>query len=282
MKSDRLLKIGSEILKKNNIKSHMIDTEILLSYLTGKSRESLITKPDFNIDNSKINIFKDLISRRAVKKEPIAYLLNKKEFWSMDFFVGNDVLIPRPETELLVEKLINYFKNLRPYILDVGTGSGCIIISLLKELTGSKGVAIDISKKAIKLAEKNSKINNFQDRIKFLNTSIENFYSSRFDLIVSNPPYIARHQLKNLDEGIKYFEPKLALDGGNDGLDVVRKVIYKSKKILKINGMLALEIGSGQYKHVSQILKLNNFREKFLIKDFQDNIRCIFSMLKHY
>ncbi len=282
MKSDRLLKIGSEILKKNNIKSHMIDTEILLSYLTGKSRESLITKPDFNINNSKINIFKDLISRRAVKKEPIAYLLNKKEFWSMDFFVGNDVLIPRPETELLVEKLINYFKNLRPYILDVGTGSGCIIISLLKELTGSKGVAIDISKKAIKLAEKNSKINNFQDRIKFLNTSIENFYSSRFDLIVSNPPYIARHQLKNLDEGIKYFEPKLALDGGNDGLDVVRKVIYKSKKILKINGMLALEIGSGQYKHVSQILKLNNFREKFLIKDFQDNIRCIFSMLKHY
>ncbi len=282
MKSDRLLKIGSEILKKNNVKSHMIDTEILLSYLTGKSRESLITKPDFNIDNSKINIFKDLISRRAVKKEPIAYLLNKKEFWSMDFFVGNDVLIPRPETELLVEKLINYFKNLRPYILDVGTGSGCIIISLLKELTGSKGVAIDISKKAIKLAEKNSKINNFQDRIKFLNTSIENFYSSRFDLIVSNPPYIARHQLKNLDEGIKYFEPKLALDGGNDGLDVVRKVIYKSKKILKINGMLALEIGSGQYKHVSQILKLNNFREKFLIKDFQDNIRCIFSMLKHY
>ena len=282
MKSDRLLKIGSEILKKNNVKSHMIDTEILLSYLTGKSRESLITKPDFNINNSKINIFKDLISRRAVKKEPIAYLLNKKEFWSMDFFVGNDVLIPRPETELLVEKLINYFKNLRPYILDVGTGSGCIIISLLKELTGSKGVAIDISKKAIKLAEKNSKINNFQDRIKFLNTSIENFYSSRFDLIVSNPPYITRHQLKNLDEGIKYFEPKLALDGGNDGLDVVRKVIYKSKKILKINGMLALEIGSGQYKHVSQILKLNNFREKFLIKDFQDNIRCIFSMLKHY
>ena len=101
-------------------------------------------------------------------------------------------------------------------------------------------------------------------------------------MIVSNPPYIARHQLKNLDESIKYFEPKIALDGGNDGLDVIRKVIYKSRNLLKINGMLALEIGNGQYKKVSQILKLNKFREKIIIKDYKDNIRCIFSMLSHY
>ena len=115
-----------------------------------------------------------------------------------------------------------------------------------------------------------------------MNTSISNFNSFKFDLIVSNPPYIAQHQLKNLDIGIKKFEPKLALDGGNDGLDVMRKVIYKSRKILKNNGMLAIEIGNGQYRKVSQILKLNRFREKFLVRDYKDNIRCIFSILNHY
>ena len=120
------------------------------------------------------------------------------------------------------------------------------------------------------------------NRIRFFNSSINDFNVFKFDLIVSNPPYIASHQLKNLDEGIKYFEPKIALDGGNDGLDVIRKVIYKSTKILKINGMLALEIGNGQYKKVSKILKLNKFREKILIKDYKNNIRCILSILNHY
>ena len=132
------------------------------------------------------------------------------------------------------------------------------------------------------MQKKISKDLNVFKRIKFVKTSICNFNSFKFDLIVSNPPYIARHQLKNLDVGIKKFEPKIALDGGNDGLDVVRKVIYKSGKMLKINGMLALEIGNGQYKKVSQILKLNKFREKFYVKDFRDNIRCVFSVLDHY
>ena len=150
------------------------------------------------------------------------------------------------------------------------------------ELKKSRGIAIDISNKALKIAKKNSRTYNTSQRIKFVNTSISNFNSFKFDLIVSNPPYIARHQLKNLDTGIKKFEPKLALDGGNDGLDVMRKVIYKSRKILKINGMLALEIGNGQYKKVSQILKLNKFKVKFLINDYKDNIRCIFSVLSHY
>ena len=182
----------------------------------------------------------------------------------------------------MIEKLVKYFKNSKPFILDVGTGSGCIIISLLKELKLSKGVAIDVSNKALNIAKSNSKNSNIINRIKFFNCSICNFERYKFDLIVSNPPYVARHQLKNLEDDIKFFEPKTALDGGNDGLDVIRKVIYKSRKILKINGMLALEIGFGQYKKVSQILKLNKFREKFLIKDYKDNIRCIFSILKQY
>ena len=281
MNSNKLIKIGSNFLKKNNIKSYMIDAEVLLSSVSGLSRENLLIS-DFKVNPIQIKSFKNMISKRAKSKEPVAYLLKKKEFWSNKLNVSSDVLVPRPETEILVENLIKYYKDKNPFILDIGTGSGCIIISILQELKKSTGIAIDISGKALKIAKKNSKLNATFNRIKFVNSSICKFNSFKFDLIVSNPPYISRSELKNLDEGIKFFEPKIALDGGNDGLDVMRKVIYKSRKILKINGLLALEIGNGQYKKVSQILKLNKFREKILIKDYKDNIRCIFSTLNHY
>jgi len=282
MTPNKLIQKGSNFLKLNNVKSYMIDSELILSSVSGKLRENFLVNLDFKLNPIQIKMFNNLINRRALGKEPVAYLLNTKEFWSIKLNVDKDVLIPRPETEILVERLVKHYKNKQPYILDIGTGSGCIIISLLQELKKSKGIAIDISNKALNIAKKNSKNNNTFNRIKFINSSICQFNNFKFDLIVSNPPYIARHQLKNLSEDIKNFEPKIALDGGNDGLDVIRKVIYKSRKILKINGMLALEIGNGQYKKVSQILKLNKFREKFLINDYKDNIRCIFSVLNHY
>ena len=282
MTSNDLIKKGSNFLKMNNIKSHIIDAELILSNVSGLLREKFVINSELKLDSNQINAFNKLILKRGMSKEPLAYLFKKKEFWSNDLNVNKNVLIPRPETEILVDALARYYKNQKPFILDIGTGSGCIIISLLQELKQSKAIAIDISNKALKIALENSKINNTFDRIKFINSSIDNFIGFKFDLVVCNPPYIARHQLKNLDDSIKYFEPKIALDGGNDGLDVIRKVIYKSKKILKINGMLALEIGNGQYSKVSQILKLNKFKEKFFVKDYKDNIRCIFSKLDHY
>ncbi len=282
MTSDELIKSGAEYLKKNSIKSYVIDSELIFSNISGLSREKFLLSNNLTLNPSQINTFKNLIERRALGKEPIAYILKEKEFWSNTLGVNRNVLIPRPETEILVEKLVKYYKNRSPFVLDVGTGSGCIIISLLQELKNSKGLAIDVSNKAIKIAKNNSKKNNTYSRIKFMNTSISDLNNLKFDLIVSNPPYIARHQLKNLDDDIKYHEPKIALDGGNDGLDVIRKVIYKSRKILKFNGLLALEIGNGQYNKVSQILKFYKFREKFLVNDYKDNIRCIFSELNHY
>ena len=282
MRLNRYIEEGSNFLKENNIKSYMIDAELLMSSVSNLSRENLLLKSDFRLSTAQVQSFNKLIFKRALSKKPMAYLLNNKEFWSMNFKVSKDVLIPRPETEILVEKIVKYYRGKKLFILDVGTGSGCIITSLLRELRESNGIAIDISKKALKIAKQNSKLNNVFNRVRFINSSISRFNGYKFDLIVSNPPYIARHELKNLDEGIKFFEPKIALDGGNDGLDVIRKVISKSQKILKINGMLAIEIGNGQYRKVSHILKLNKFREKILLKDYKDNIRCIFSTFNHY
>ena len=191
-----------------------------------------------------------------------------------------NVLIPRPETELLVNKIIELFKEKKIRILDIGTGSGCIILSILSELKKSSGIGVDISQKAILVAKKNAAELSLLPKVKFLNKSFESIFDKKFDLIVSNPPYIESKDIKNLSCDIKKFEPKIALDGGNDGLDLIKKVIYKSKNILKINGMLALEIGNEQIKKVSKILTDNNFCVRKIIKDYKNNVRCVFAHYK--
>ncbi len=272
-----LIKFGSLYLKRENIKSFALDSEILLSNVLKKSREEILIECDKQIDFETEKKFKRLIKRRSAK-EPIAYILKHKEFWSKKFQINHNILIPRPETELLVEKLSSIYRGKNISILDIGTGSGCIIISLLSELQNSYGVGIDVSKKAIEVASMNANKLIPNRRIKFFKKSFLNIFDSKFDLIVSNPPYIKRRDIKNLNEDIKRFEPKIALDGGNDGLDVIRKVIYKANEILKINGMLALEIGNEQYKKVSKILKNKNFRIDYVVKDY-NNIRCLISTL---
>jgi len=274
-----LINNGSKELKNKNIYTHMLDSEILLSEVLNKTREELLVNLTEKVGQSKVEKFNNLITRRSLK-EPIAYILNRKEFWSRSFLVNSNTLIPRPETELMVEKILEVVKKKSVFILDIGTGSGCILLSLLIELKNSKGIGIDKSSKAIQMAYKNSKKLRLTQRAKFYTRPLNEFYNNKFDLIVSNPPYIMRKEVKNLSEDIKKFEPKLALDGGNDGLDVIKKVIYKSKDILKIKGMLALEIGNEQFKKVSKILKENKFKTRFLVKDYRKNIRCIMSTLE--
>ena len=274
MNTLKLINEGSYKLKQSNIISHQLDSEILLSKVLNKTRENLLINLEQNIDMKNVKKFKRLIYRRSLN-EPMAYILKKKEFWSRTFEINNHTLIPRPETELMVEKLVYIYKQKKINILDIGTGSGCILISLLSELKQSNCIGIDISKKTIKIAIKNSKKNNQKNNIKFLNRSLSNFYHKKFDLIVSNPPYIRTRDIKNLDNSIKYYEPKIALDGGNDGLDVIKKVIYKSKEILKVNGLLALEIGNGQLRKVSTLLLKNLYRIEHNIIDYKNNTRCL-------
>jgi release factor glutamine methyltransferase len=276
MNALELINIGETKLRQKKIESFRLDSELLLSKILNKKREQILINLDQKISQKKFSSYKKLIQRRS-KNEPIAYIMKEKEFWSKNFLVNKDTLIPRPETELMVEKIIEIFKEKRISILDIGTGSGCILISLLSELNSSKGLGIDISKKALIVAKKNSEKHKILSNIKFLNKSLDSKFNEKFDLIVSNPPYIKSSEIKNLREDIKKYEPRIALDGGNDGLDLIKKVIYKTKYILKVKGMLALEIGNEQHKKVSKILIKKNFKIEQIIKDYKDNVRCIIS-----
>ena len=273
---ENTIKQASKVLKINNILSHDLDAEIILADIMGVKREFFIVNNNLGISNKIIKKYNSAINRR-IKSEPVAYITGKKEFWSEDFLVNEGTLIPRPESELLIYKIVSLFKNKRINILDIGTGSGCILLSILKELKFSIGTGIDISKKAIKMANENSKKLELHHRSKFKTIDLNNINVGKYDLIVSNPPYIPSKDIKNLSKDIINYEPLSALDGGSDGLDLIKKVIYKSNCLLKVNGILALEIGTNQYKKVSKILKHYKFREISKEYDCGANVRCIIS-----
>jgi release factor glutamine methyltransferase len=273
---EKIIKQASNILKHHNIDSHELDAQLILSDLMNVKREFLITDNKIIISKNIIKKY-DIAIKRRIKSEPVAYITGKKEFWSEDFLVNYDTLIPRPETELLIYKVTNFFRNKKINILDIGTGSGCILLSILKELNFSRGVGIDISRRAIKIAELNAKKLNLFYRSKFKVIDLNKYNIGKYDLIVSNPPYIPSKIIKNLSKDIINFEPLTALDGGVDGLDLIKKVIYKSNHLLKREGLLALEIGQNQYKRVSDILRYRGYREMSRDCDYNRNVRCIIS-----
>jgi len=276
MNIESIVKQASETLKKNDIYSYELDAEVMLSDILGTEREYLVVNNKIEISENFIKKYNNAINRR-IKGEPVAYITGKKEFWSKNFIVDRFTLVPRPETELLIYKLINFFKNRRINILDIGTGSGCILLSLLKELKFSIGLGIDISAKAIKIAKKNSKNLDLLNRSKFRVFDFNKITHGKYDLIVSNPPYIPSKDIKNLSKEITNYEPLFALDGGIDGLDLIKKVIYKSNHLLKKEGLLALEIGHNQYQKVLNILRNNGYREIGKEYDYNRNVRCIIS-----
>jgi len=273
---ENTIKQASQLLKKHNIVSYELDAEIILSNIMGVSKEFLIVNNHKNISKKTIKKYNFAIKRR-INREPIAYITGKKEFWSEDFTVNNATLVPRPETELLIYKVINFFKNRKINVLDIGTGSGCILLSILKELNLSRGTGIDISANAIKIAKKNSKKLHLFSRSRFKVFDLSKFNVGKYDLIVSNPPYIPSKDIKNLSKDIINYEPLVALKGGIDGLDLIKKVIYKSNYLLKRNGLLAIEIGRRQYQKVSSILKKRGFREIHREYDCNQDVRCIIS-----
>ena len=273
---DKIIKQASDTLKRHSISTHELDSQLILSNIMNTRMENLITNTKLTISAKNTAKYKNAIKRRS-KKEPVAYILGHKEFWSENFIVNRSTLVPRPETELLIYKVINFFKKKRINILDIGTGSGCILLAILKELSQSKGIGIDISSKAVQTAKLNSKRLNLTNRSKFIVSNVDQYRTGKYDLIVSNPPYIPLKDIKNLSKDIINYEPRIALEGGVDGLDLIKKVIYKSNYLLKNSGLLALEIGFNQYRKTSDILRRYKFREISKVYDYNQNVRCIIS-----
>jgi len=277
MNCQEILNEGSKILKLNNIKSFNLDSEILLSSVLKLERSKLILNLNKNVKYKDKKNYFNLIERRK-KNEPVAYITGYKEFWKDTFKVNRNVLIPRPDTEIVVEQILNELDvNSSKRILDIGTGSGCIILSILKERKKCQGIGIDISKKAINLAKYNAKIQHIGNRIKFFNSDIDNFYRGKYDLITSNPPYIKLYEINDLERDIKNYEPKVALNGGIDGYSKIKLVIKKSSTLIKKKGKLILEVGLGQIRETQRILRLNGFYTNKVVKDLAKRNRCIIS-----
>ena len=271
------LNYGNKLLKSSNIKNYILDSELLLSKVLNSSREKLLLNLECKIEKKNFNKFKRLILRRK-KNEPIAHIIKNKEFWRYNFKVNSEVLIPRPETEIIVYKILRLisFKSSRQ-ILDIGTGSGCILLSIIKERPNCYGTAIDISKKALKVAISNAKMHHLENKVKFINIDIDKFNLNKYDFIVSNPPYINKFDFNRLEKDIKLYEPAIALKAGIDGLSEIKKLILKSRSLLKENGKLIFEIGKNQVNDVVKILKKNNFYVNEVCKDIQLHPRVIIS-----
>ena len=268
---------GTDILKGKSVNSAQLDSEILLASAIDQDRKYIILNNDQKIKEKNLRYFKKLINKRSFG-EPIAYLTNKKHFWKYKFFVTKDVLIPRPDTELIVEQILKLTKfKSRMKILDIGVGSGCILLTILKERKNFYGVGVDISEKCLNISKINAKNLEVGARAKFFKSDVDKFAQGKYDLIVSNPPYIKKSNLKYLEKDVVNFEPKLALDGGLDGLSEIRKVITKSSELIKKNGKFILEIGFDQKNKVINLLKNKGFYINSISKDLAKNDRCIIS-----
>ena len=272
-----LLNDGQKILSNSSIKTSMLDAEILLCCALKRSFKEVAINRKINIKINEINIYKDLIRRRKLG-EPVAYIVKNKEFWKHSFYVDRNVLIPRPDSEIIIEEALKVIdRKDKGFILDIGTGSGCLVISLAKERPNFFYSAIDISKKAIKVAKINAKMHQLENRVKFYQSCVDNFFKGKYDLIISNPPYINKFKLKYLDKDIFGFEPLIALEGGLDGSSILNKVIKKSSSLLKVGGKLILEIGFDQKLKTMKFLKSEGFYVNKVVKDYGNNDRCIIS-----
>ena len=271
------LKKGQSILIDNNIISAKLDSEILMSQAIRKNKKFIILNLHREIKKRDLDYFDNLIQERA-KSKPIAQIIKKKDFWKYEFIVDNNVLIPRPDTEILIEQVLKLVKNKnRLQVLDIGIGSGCILMSILKEKKNFIGTGIDISNKSLQISKVNGQKLRINKRLKLFKSNIDNFNTGKYDLIISNPPYIKKSNLKCLEKDIG-FEPKQALDGGLDGLSEIRKVINKSSELIKRNGHFIIEIGFDQKNKVKKILRDKGFYIKKTIKDLSNHDRCIASI----
>lgn len=275
MKIASLLKKSSDYLRICSLTPEL-DAKILLQHITNFSNEDIVFKPDLEILPELINKFEELLERR-IKGEPIAKIIGKKSFWKHEFFVNSYTLDPRPDSEVIIEAALEILpdKKQEYSFLDLGTGSGCLIISLLGEYIKASGMAVDISLEALKITKKNAKNLQIENRLELKQQNWADGIIQKFDLIVSNPPYIPTTAIENLTDDVKKFDPMLALDGGQDGLDFYKYLAKQIKPLLKKDACAILEFGHNQSLYVEQIFKKYNYQVLKILKDLGGRDRAI-------
>jgi release factor glutamine methyltransferase len=280
MRLKELQQWGIQKLKTANIETARLDAEVLLAHILHKDRFQLYLDTDEAINGDIESQYKALIGKRA-SRVPVSYLTGHKEFMSLDFIINENVLIPRPETEILVETVCKMGKP-ESLVLDVGTGSGAIGISLAKYNKDWQILATDVSFEALMVAKTNAGINGVIDRIKFFQMNLFDALSTgcNFDWIVSNPPYISTEELPRLSAEVSEYEPKLALDGGPDGLEIIRKILLEAYKLLKPDGKLAIEMGYGQSEIIQIIAhEIGKYSDFSIIKDYSGIPRVFYCQI---
>lgn len=259
MKISNALIAARQILSDKKIDSYKIDSLVLLCHILQCNKEKIIFNPDLDLTSLQEENFFDLVKRRA-NFEPVSHLIGKREFFGSDFIVSKDVLDPRPDSENLIELILENFTQDKKFnFLELGVGSGCLLISLLLSFPNAAAIGVDISDKALNIAKQNAKLLDVLPRVNFIESDLFTNISSKFDLIISNPPYIKTADINNLQNEVKFFEPKLALDGGEDGLDFYRKIAKNAQKFLTKEGKLVVEIGYGQKDDIVAIFTENNW-----------------------
>lgn len=266
---------GIQKLNAAEVENPNLDAKIIFKHILSVDNEQFELCKKNEISSKITKSYFELIDRR-IKREPIAYITNKQSFWNDEFKVTKDTLIPRPETELILESVISYFpdKKIDLNIADLGTGSGCIIISLLQEYINASGIGIDISKEAIKIANENKKLLKNHERLKFLDEDYAEYNLNGFDIIVSNPPYISQNSL-DIQKDVYDYEPHLALFSKNNGIEAYNKIISNLASRIDKNFFLFLEIGLGQASEVTKLLKNNGFTEILTKVDLANIPRCV-------
>lgn len=267
---------GMIILKTNNIEEPNLKSRLLIQFILNKPRQYLLVHDNEELTQEQEKKYLENI-KKISKGVPLQHITHSQEFMKMNFYVNEDVLIPRADTEILVEEVIEIAKKINAKkILDLCTGSGAIAVSLAKYIEDSQITAIDISGEALRVAKLNARNNEVEDKITFIKSDLfENVVKEKYDIIVSNPPYIKKDAIKKLNKEVQK-EPNIALDGGNDGLDFYRKIISGGYEYLKFKGHLCMEIGYDQKEEVIEIIeKQEKYSNTYSKKDLSGNDRIV-------
>ena len=277
---------AAQTLSDNGVSNARLDAEVLLSHILNRNRAWLITHIHDALDAGSHALFDDAIVRRA-KREPLQHIIGKQEFWGLDFLVTPDVLIPRPETELVVESAIKAGRNMTaPVIIDLCTGTGCIAISLATELTAARFFAVDISEKALAIARENARRHGVSERVRFLEGDLfgpleELDIRGRVDMIVSNPPYVRSGELNTLQAEVRDYEPGTALFAGPEGTEIHQRIISAAPEYLRRHGTLIMEMGMGQAEALARLFKATEaYSSVGILKDLAGIDRVIVAARK--